>query len=317
MLTGPSGAGKSLLFQIIAGIKRADHGTILLNGKDISKLPVQKRQIGLLFQHNTLFPHLNVRQNIEYPLKIRNIKSAERKRIINRLSEESGIAHLLERTSENLSGGELQRVSVCRALASGTKYLLLDEPLSSLDVQLRGDLRQLLRRLHKEGYTILHITHDQREAFQLAERMAVIDQGKIIQCAKPIEIFKAPASKFVADFVGYRNFYNINKYTADGLLLDNSFLMPLHKDVKVPEATYLIIPENAILIGDKARQKEGGILLEAYINDLTYYPEAVDISFQAGIKIRYLCHETHGFRDELQLSKKIALHIDTTKLLFV
>lgn len=207
MLLGKSGSGKSLLLEIIAGLQRADSGKIMLNNKEITHLEIQKRNIGLLFQDFAIFPHLSVFQNIAYPLRSNKRNRKEIGEIVTNLAMEFEIAHLLRRKTNNLSGGEKQRLALARTLAMEPEILLLDEPLTSLDVQLRQGIRKLFRNINGKGKTIIHVTHDHEEAMLLANKVAVIHQGKIIQKGPVKDVFHRPVNEFVANFTGIKNFF--------------------------------------------------------------------------------------------------------------
>ena len=206
VLLGASGVGKSVLFEIIAGLTRPDSGQIFLNGKDITNEKIQKRKIGLVFQHNTLFPHMTVYDNIAYPLHSGHTKSQISKRVIQ-LAEDFGVTELLNRKSQSLSGGESQRVSLARTVASEPDCLLLDEPICSLDATSRPQIRALLRRINANGQTIIHVTHDYTEAVSLGTHIAVMERGIIAQTGKVEDIFQHPKSEFIARFIGIRNFF--------------------------------------------------------------------------------------------------------------
>lgn len=205
ILLGASGAGKSLLLEIIAGLVKPDSGEILMNGRDITGLSVDKRKTGLIFQSPAIFPHLTIRQNISYPL--RHPKSEQSVARVQLLARQMNIFHLLDRKPANLSGGELQRVALARTLASDPAMLLLDEPLSAVDTPMKAGLRALLRDLNKQGLPVLHVTHDYEEAMALATNMAVIENGSIIQKGSPEEILSMPRSGFTAGFSGEHNFF--------------------------------------------------------------------------------------------------------------
>jgi ABC-type Fe3+/spermidine/putrescine transport system ATPase subunit len=207
VLLGNSGSGKSLLLELISGLIKADEGQIFLNGKEISTLPIQKRELGIVFQDFALFPHKTVEENILFALNGSKVSKKQKKNILDKMVATMDIANLLGRYPGTLSGGEAQRVALARTLVKKPKVLLLDEPLSSLDVQLRSDLRSLLKKINQSGQTIVHVTHDYEEAVALAKRVAVIDKGKIIQSGSLKKVFQNPKSKFVADFVGIRNFF--------------------------------------------------------------------------------------------------------------
>jgi molybdopterin-binding protein len=206
-LLGVSGAGKTVLLEVLAGLIRPSSGRILLNGRDITRDKVQGRGIGLVYQDLSLFPHMTVRQNIGYPLKEILPNRQDRDLRVRELAAETGIPHLLDRHPGTLSGGEAQRVALARTLASDPKVLLLDEPLANLDVKLKAGLRSLLRRIHRGGKTVIHVTHDFMEAATLANRVAVIEKGRLVQCGTPEEVFRHPATEFVARFGGVKNLF--------------------------------------------------------------------------------------------------------------
>ena len=221
VLLGKSGAGKSLILEIIAGLVNPDKGKVILDGKEITGVPIQKRQVGIVFQDYAIFPHLSVKENICYPLKAKHISRETREKTVNELAEKMGISGLLHRKPATLSGGELQRAALARTLTLKPKILLLDEPLSSLDVELRQDMRNILRKLNKEGQTIIHITHDYEEAVALAGKVGIIHNGEIIQTGTIKEVFHKPKSKFVANLTGVRNFYNAKINSDKKAILEN------------------------------------------------------------------------------------------------
>ena len=207
VLLGASGIGKSVLLEIIAGLTCPDAGRIFLNGKDITNEKIQKRKIGMVFQNSTLFPHMTVYDNIAYPLRTGSTKSQIPKRV-SKLAEDFGVTDLLRRKPQTLSGGESQRVSLARAVASEPDCLLLDEPLSSLDAKSRPQMRALLRKINAKGQTIIHVTHDYTEAVSLSTHIAVMEEGIIAQTGTVEDIFQHPKSEFIARFIGIRNFFN-------------------------------------------------------------------------------------------------------------
>lgn len=207
VLLGESGAGKTLILEMIAGLTAPDAGAIMVNGKEITSDPIQHRGVGLVYQDQTLFPHLSVRQNIEYPLRCRRVKKAAAAHQAQVLAEQIGIGHLQDRVPATLSIGEAQRTALARTLVTQPRILLLDEPLASLDVRTKSRMRALLRRIKASGQTIIHVTHDYKEALALADKVAVLENGTLSQTGEPAEVFRHPASKFVADFVGIKNYY--------------------------------------------------------------------------------------------------------------
>ncbi|OBF55281.1 sulfate ABC transporter ATP-binding protein [Mycobacterium sp. 852002-53434_SCH5985345] len=202
-LLGPSGSGKSTLLRAIAGLDQPDSGTITINGHDVTRVPPQRRGIGFVFQHYAAFKHLTVRDNVAYGLKIRKRPKAEVKAKVDNLLEVVGLSGFQNRYPNQLSGGQRQRMALARALAVDPQVLLLDEPFGALDAKVREDLRAWLRRLHDEVHvTTVLVTHDQAEALDVADRIAVLNHGRIEQVGSPTEVYDAPASAFVMSFLG-------------------------------------------------------------------------------------------------------------------
>jgi molybdopterin-binding protein len=207
VLLGATGAGKSVLLETLAGLISPESGRVFLDGRDITDKAIQKRRIALVFQNTALFPHMTVYDNIAYPLRCGRGLKHQVPRRVSELAEQAVVTGLLEGGAGGLSGGESQRVSLARALASEPRCLLLDEPLSSLDVKARSQMRAVLRRINAGGQTVIHVTHDYAEAVSLATHVAVMEGGTIAQVGTVEEIFQHPRSEFVARFVGIRNFF--------------------------------------------------------------------------------------------------------------
>lgn len=205
-LLGPSGCGKTTLLRLIAGFETPDAGRILLNGADVTALPPYRRNVNQVFQSYALFPHLNVRDNVGFGLKMQKVAKAERQRRIAEAIETVSLAGLELRKPDELSGGQRQRVALARALVCRPQVLLLDEPLSALDAKLRQavqiELKHLQRRL---GLTFVFVTHDQQEALTMSDRIAIVNAGRIEQLGSPGEIYNHPRTAFAADFVGQAN----------------------------------------------------------------------------------------------------------------
>ncbi|CAJ1501543.1 sulfate/molybdate ABC transporter ATP-binding protein [[Mycobacterium] holstebronense] len=202
-LLGPSGSGKSTLLRAIAGLDHPDSGTVTINGVDVTGVPPQRRGIGFVFQHYAAFKHMTVRDNVAFGLKIRKRPKAEIKDKVDNLLEVVGLSGFQTRYPNQLSGGQRQRMALARALAVDPQVLLLDEPFGALDAKVREDLRAWLRRLHDEVHvTTVLVTHDQAEALDVADRIAVLNQGRIEQLGTPTEVYDAPANAFVMSFLG-------------------------------------------------------------------------------------------------------------------
>ncbi|MFZ0611014.1 MAG: ABC transporter ATP-binding protein [Desulfobacterales bacterium] len=207
-LLGPTGAGKTVILESIAGLVRPSGGRILIDGREVTQLPPEKRGVGIVYQDHALFPHLSVRENIVFGLRYHRKPGSAAHPPIEPLAGRLGLTHLLGRSIENLSGGEKQRVALARALAVDPAVLLLDEPLSALDPNFREDIRRLLKDLHREtGISVLMVTHDFSEAHFLARRAAVLNAGRIEQVGRVTDIFQRPATPFVAEFVGMKNIF--------------------------------------------------------------------------------------------------------------
>ncbi len=208
VILGVSGVGKSVLLESIAGLIDISEGNIFLRGRQITEEKIQNRNISIVYQDTDLFPHLNVFDNIAYPLRSRKEKEIKDK--VLKAASETGISDKLDRNISTLSGGEYQRVSLARSLAAGNDIFLLDEPLSSLDPKSKIELRALLRKLNRAGITIVHVTHDYEEAVSLANKIGIMENGTIVHVAPPEQIFQHPKSEFVAKFVGVKNFLRGN-----------------------------------------------------------------------------------------------------------
>lgn len=205
-LLGPSGCGKTTLLRMVAGLIAPTSGRILIDGADITALPPHKRQLGLVFQSYALFPHLTVAANVGFGLRRQGMRGAELERRVTAALELVRLGHLASRMSWQLSGGQQQRVAFARAVAPRPRILLLDEPLSNLDAQLRGEMQIEIKRLQRElGITSLFVTHDQTEALSLSDRVCVMSQGRIQQVGTPEHVYRAPANGFVAGFIGTSN----------------------------------------------------------------------------------------------------------------
>jgi putative spermidine/putrescine transport system ATP-binding protein len=205
-LLGPSGCGKTTTLRLVAGLEDADAGRITVGGKDITHVAANKRDMGMVFQAYSLFPHMTARQNVAFGLRLRRIAAAKRDKRAVEMLELVGLSTQADRYPHQLSGGQQQRVALARALAIEPQVLLLDEPLSALDAKVRAQLRDEIRRIQLEvGTTTLFVTHDQEEALAIADRVGVMKDGRLEQLAPPTDVYSRPATAFVAEFVGLTN----------------------------------------------------------------------------------------------------------------
>jgi len=217
VLLGPSGCGKTTTLRLIAGLETADAGRVVLAGEDVTNWPPHRRGVALVFQDAALYPHLSVRDNLAFGARLQKTPADEIAARVDTVSRRLGLAPLFDRRPEHLSGGERRRVALERALVRRPRLLLLDEPLSSLDVPARVELRGELARLHREEpVTTLHVTHDQEEAMLLADRLAVMREGRVVQAGTPQELYARPADSFVAGFLGSPPM-NFLRRTRDGV----------------------------------------------------------------------------------------------------
>ncbi len=206
VLLGPSGCGKTTTLRLLAGLEDADAGLIFVGGRDITRVPANKRDMGMVFQAYSLFPHMTVTQNVAFGLRLRRMPKADREKRALDMLDLVGLSEQAGRYAHQLSGGQQQRVALARALAIEPQVLLLDEPLSALDAKVRAQLRDQIRRIQLEvGITTLFVTHDQEEALAIADRVGVMRDGQLEQLAPPTEVYARPATAFVAEFVGLTN----------------------------------------------------------------------------------------------------------------
>ena len=207
-LLGPSGCGKTTLLRALAGLESLDSGVVTLANEDLLSVPANKRPVNLMFQSYALFPHLNVYDNVAYGLRREKLDKAEVDQRVQDVLKTVGLQDQKDRRPSQLSGGQKQRVALARAIVKRPKILLLDEPLSALDKKVRSEMQLELKRLqHEAGITFIIVTHDQEEAMSIANRIALMDKGEVVQVATPVEMYSAPKTKFVADFIGTSNLF--------------------------------------------------------------------------------------------------------------
>ena len=268
---GPSGSGKTTTLNLIAGFFAPSRGDVLIDGVSITQLAPHQRDIGMVFQNYSLFPHMSVAENVAFPLVERRVPKAERAERVQRSLEMVGLAGFGDRRPQQLSGGQQQRVAIARALIYEPKLVLFDEPLGALDKKLREGLQAELRRIHRElGVTMVFVTHDQEEALALSDRIVVFDRGRVVQVGTTAELYRRPATPFVASFVGDSNLLSGPVVVAGG----SRFLdipmgrIPLpHTAAGREHATVLVRPEHV-----KLRSEHGGLATEIFA-------EVIDLAF--------------------------------------
>ena len=267
VLLGPSGCGKTTMLRIIAGLELPDAGgRVLFDGKDMTSVPIERRNVGMVFQSYALFPNMSVSDNIGYGLKIRGVPDKERAARVAELVALTNISGLENRRIDQLSGGQRQRVALARAVAIRPGILLLDEPLTALDAalrdRLRGELNRLLRAL---GITTIYVTHDQSEAMELGDRVVVMQKGKIAQIGSPREIYFAPQSRFVAEFIGAANI--IEAPIENGHLVLPGGRQAIGGDANMTAAVAMIRPETIRVVETGSAPLSGMIDSVSFIGD--------------------------------------------------
>ena len=267
VLLGPSGCGKTTLLRIIAGLETPDAGgRILFNAADVTRVPIERRNVGMVFQSYALFPNMNVAENIGYALKIRGVGDAERKARIAELVALTGIEGLEHRRIDQLSGGQRQRVALARAVAAWPGVLLLDEPLTALDAalreRLRGELNRLLRTL---GITAIYVTHDQSEAMALGDRIVVMRKGAIAQIGTPRDIYFTPANRFVAEFVGAANI--VEAVCHAGTLVLPGGTLPVADGAENGKVLAMVRPESIKIVASEGAGLKGQVDGVSFVGD--------------------------------------------------
>ncbi|MFC5447034.1 ABC transporter ATP-binding protein [Paenibacillus aestuarii] len=278
-LLGPSGCGKTTTLRLIAGFLEAQQGRFMLNGKDYTRVPVNKRNFGFVFQSYALFPHLNVFDNVAFGLRLRKVSGSELERRVSRILETVSLSGFEKRFPKELSGGQRQRVAIARALVIEPDLLLFDEPLSNLDANLRVNMRVEIRRIQQElGITTVYVSHDQEECFSISDQVAIMNKGVIEQLDKPSVAFKYPRTEFVARFIGFTNFIAFESReegSGSGVIRlrtkDHTFLTQLAPgQVKSNGMTGAIRPDDVLMgtdqqLAGEANQLSGRVKVSTYL----------------------------------------------------
>ena len=267
-LLGPSGSGKTTLLMVLAGFIRPDQGSLRFGETEVIRLAPHKRDVGMVFQNYALFPHLDVAANVAFPLRLRRVKPADIARRVGAVLEMVQLAGFGGRRVSELSGGQRQRVALARAIVFEPRIVLMDEPLSALDRQLREQMQIELRQLHdKLGMTTIYVTHDQREALTMSDRVAVIAGGRVMQVGSPRTIYEQPANRFVAEFIGESTFLPVD--TEGGTCRCAGVPIRVTASPVPGRRCLLMLRPERVRIGDRERC-EGQNVLDARVTDVIY-----------------------------------------------
>ena len=303
VLLGRSGSGKTQVLELIAGLGHPDSGSIVLDNIDITRQRIQDRKVGIVFQDYAVFPHMTVFGNIAYPLKVRNMDKKSISEKVEKAANAMNIRHILERSTDKLSGGELQRVALARTLITSPRLLLLDEPFSSLDTSLKDDLKRLLRNLNKSGQTIIHVTHDYGDAVSLAKRVGVIHNGTIIQEGSVDEVFKNPSNRFVARYAGMRNFFKVEVSGETGMVTGvtkNNVRFNLDGQITGNDVLLIVKSEAISLSREMPADREFNII-NGKISEIIPTESGMEITVDAGdlfyINMPLKVFENHRFTE--------------------
>ncbi|MGY6498279.1 MAG: ABC transporter ATP-binding protein [Microcella sp.] len=284
-LLGPSGCGKTTALRVLAGLESADDGHILIDERDVVDVPTNKRDIGMVFQSYSLFPHLTVAENVEFGLRMRGMPTVDRRQRAADMLDMVGLDHHATRFAHQLSGGQQQRVALARALVTQPRVLLLDEPLSALDAKVRVGLRDEIRRIQTElGITTLFVTHDQEEALAVADRVAVMRSGRIEQIGTPEELYSRPISDFVADFVGLSN--RMPAEVVGGVAVIEGQQVPLIDADAAPGSVHALVrPEDIVFASEAdAHSRPAVVVTTSFLGSLrrtrVRFTDGVEVTLQ-------------------------------------
>ena len=313
-LLGPSGCGKTTALRIVAGLENHDSGSILLNGEDLTQKPAHERNMGMVFQAYSLFPNMSVLENVGFGLQMRKHSKSSREKKALELLELVGLPTQASRFPHQLSGGQQQRVALARALAFQPEVLLLDEPLSALDAQVRSQIREEIRAIQLElGITTLFVTHDQEEAMAISDRVGVMNKGRLEQIDKPIELYNNPATPFVASFVGLANKIPAT-ITGKGnvkVLQQKISLSKFSEDLDDTSLVHAIVrPESIVLTSENEIDATQGLLIsKSFLGPLTKLGVAVE-----GLPIIHI-HVSSKDVKKLEIGDRLSFKINAEEIM--
>jgi ABC-type Fe3+/spermidine/putrescine transport system ATPase subunit len=309
ILLGPTGAGKTLLLETIMGFHKPDEGRIVLNGQDVTGVPPEKRGVGYVSQNCVLFPHMDVRENVEFSLKMKGTPKAERNHKVNELLEFAGLKAMANRRPATLSGGKKQKVALMRAWAAEPQMIILDEPLTAIDLESAREIKNALKQVRMSGKTVIHVTHNQVEGFSLGSKMAIMNSGEIVQTGKPKEIFAKPRSTFVARFLGYENIFTaklVEKQGSVSVVNVEGVKINVSGKVDAADCTVAVRPEDIAV--DSAPTKNATMnVLKGTITEFVDQGPTVSITVEAALKLKVTMIKSFFIEKNLETGQEIWL----------
>lgn len=307
VILGPTGAGKTLLLEIIAGFHTPDEGRIRIGDEDITHKEPEERDLGFVYQDYSLFPHMTIEENVKFGPEVNNFSKQHIAEEVNRVMEFLDIKHLADRYPKTLSGGERQKTALARGLVMDPEILLLDEPISALDMPSQEEMREELKRIHREEeITTIHVTHNREEASWLGDRMGVMNEGKIVQVGTPREIFRSPKSEFVANFVGTDNIFRGKSQVEDGIAkidIGNGVEIEAISDRK-GEVKACIRPEE-IIISRNPIESSGRNMMKGKITEITEGESTVKARIDVGREFVVTITKRSRSDLNLEIGKKV------------
>lgn len=316
-LLGPSGCGKTTLLKLAAGLLKPDAGTIHFGDRNLTSVPPEARRFSMVFQQPLLFPHMTVIDNAAFGLKMQNVNKKERLFETDRMLDLVGLTGYGQHFPEELSGGQQQRAALARALVAKPRVLLMDEPFSALDPGLREDMRELLSRMHRElGLTVLFVTHDRDEAFELSDRIGIMSDGRLLQVGTTLEIYEQPASTKVASFLGFKNI--INGIIRADRFESEDYGIEFHTDHKLKDGRLFLIlrPEALRLITRSSRIPIDSIQLNGIVSKLTFKQGSYMALIKTGDE-QLECSVSREQAENLDIGHAIELYVNHSDLQFV
>jgi molybdate/tungstate transport system ATP-binding protein len=311
ILLGPTGAGKTLLLETIMGFNKPDKGKIVLDSQDVTEVPPEKKKIGYAPQDSVLFPHMTVRQNIEFGLKMQGVEKTARTQTVNQLLDMTKLKAIEHHRPATLSGGEKQRVTLAQVLAINPKVILLDEPLASVDAETARELKKELKRIHAEhGKTVVHVTHNLIEGFNLGTKMAVMRAGEIVQVDEIRTIFAKPQNEFVARFLGYENVYKaqlIKSGSDYSIATVEGVHFKISGTMNKPEKTIAILPEDITVHVSPIKRHGANTFKGTIIEDADMGP-FVMLTVDAGLILKAIVTKSSFMENAFEIGKAVWLH---------